>query len=508
MMWQKRRRTVALWSGLTILVVVVIIAVSVQIMAPALNRDDAAARARGASQLTTGALSRPTATATATPNPIPGGNDWPQYRFDVAGTGVNPEGEIRSTTVGQLQPAWVVTNVWGYHPFESTPAVMDGIVYVTSGHSLHAIDLVTGHELWHFDDSGPENGTIFSSVAVDRDTGLAIYGTPGGRVYAVNIKSHASAWMVQLGDPAQGAVIWSSPLVVNGKVYIGFASNDDNPCVRGNVTAIDAATGHVAWTHYMAPQGELGGAVWSSVTADVAAHEIIATTGNPCDFSTGTSPQGGSVDAEQDAIVALDWNTGGTAWIYSAEQDDECDCDFGEGAAVFTFQQTKYVVAGNKAGVVYALVPPTTPGGSPTVAWQQTISGPGDLGTGGIFQPPTYSDGLVFIAGGPTPDSACAQGALWAFHADTGATAWRICTPNQLVGASTVSDDTLLMGMQDELVALSTTSGAVLWQAAEKPGTAWGGTTVSHGFVLSPMVGGPNNNSGQLFCYRLPAGTG
>lgn len=481
--------------------VVGIVAIVVQVVAPRVNNGDGATLGGSASQASTSSLR--TARPTATRNPIPAGNDWTQYRFDVAGTGVNPEGLIRSSNINQLQHAWTMSDVFGYHPFESTPAVVDGKIYVTSGHSLHALDLLTGNELWHFDDSGKENGTIFSSVAVDKSAGLAVYGTPGGRLYAINIRTHMAAWMVQLGNPDQGANVWSSPLIVNGKVYIGLASTNDNPCVRGDVTAVDLLTGHVVWTHYFAPDNELGSAVWSSVTADVAAGQIIVTSGNPCGFPAGTNPQGGTVDNEQDAILALDWNTGATVWKYSAMQYDGCDCDFGEGAAVFTYQQTKYIVAGNKAGVVYALTPPTSPGEQPTVAWSQTITAADQLGAGGVFQPPTYSNGLIFVGAGPTLDGACPNGALWAFRADSGDTAWRVCTPNQLVGASAVSGDLLLMGMQNEVVALSTATGAQVWQADQPQGTAWGGVAVSHGFLLSPMVGGPNGNSGQLFCYRL-----
>lgn len=508
MTWRPRPRTLALVSGITIVAVFAFIMVSSQVVAPSLNHDDAASQHSAATQAALRARATAQAKPTATTNPIPPGNDWTQYRFDITGSGVNPEGLLRSANVARLQPAWVDTDVSGFHPFESTPAVVGGVVYVTSGHSLHALDLLTGKELWYFRDSGTENGTLFSSVAVDKDTGIAIYGTSGGRVYAINIRTHNLAWMVQMGDPAQGAYVWSSPLIVNGKVYVGYSSHDDNPCVRGNVTALDLTTGHVVWTHYMSPQGTLGGAVWSSVTADPDAQEVIATTGNPCDFATGTSPQGGQVDSDQDAIIALNWNTGATDWKFSAMQYDNCDCDFGEGAVIYTYEQTKYVVAGNKAGIVYALVPPAQPGGTPRLAWQLQISDADALGSGGVFQPPAYSDGMVFVAGGPTLDGACPRGALWALRADTGARVWRVCTPSQLVGAAAISQDLLLMGMQDTVVALATATGKTLWQAPQKPGQAWGGVTVSHGFVLSPMVGGPNGNSGQLFCYRLPAGAG
>jgi outer membrane protein assembly factor BamB len=503
-LWPIPPRTLALVSGLSIFAVLVTIVAATIVLAPPPGPQRATGRT---SPAVTAPATATTASATAAPGAIPPGNDWAQYRYDVAGTGVNPEGSINSSNVAKLQTAWVVTDVYGWHPFESTPAVVDGVIYETAGTRLNAIDLLTGKGLWQFNDDG-QPGTLFSSVAVDKKTGLAVYGAPDGRVFAVNIHTHTSAWVVKLGDPTQGANVWSSPLIVNGKVYIGLASTDDNPCVRGNVTAIDLASGHVLWQNYTVPAGELGGGVWSSVTADVAAGEIIATTGNPCDDPTGTSPQGGQVDSQQDAIVAMDWNTGNTVWKYSTLQYDTCDCDFGEGAAIFTYKQSEYIVAGNKAGVVYALKPPTSPGGSPTLAWKQTITKADFLGDGGIFQPPSYSNGMVFVAGGPTLDGQCAQGALWALRADTGSTVWRVCTQGQLVGAATVSGDVLLTGMENEVVALSTATGKTLWHANQKPGQAWGGTVISHGFVLSPMVGGPNGNSGQLFCYRLPAGAG
>src|SRR5262249_39124074 len=48
----------------------------------------------------------PTATATAVP--LPPGNDWTQYRFDLAGSGLNPENRITASNVAQLQLRWSV----------------------------------------------------------------------------------------------------------------------------------------------------------------------------------------------------------------------------------------------------------------------------------------------------------------------------------------------------------------------------------------------------------------
>jgi hypothetical protein len=75
------------------------------------------------------------------------------------------------------------------------------------------------------------------------------------------------------------------------------------------------------------------------------------------------------------------------------------------------------------------------------------------------------------------------------------------------VGASTVTGNVLITGMRDQIVAFATQTGQVLWQAQQKPSQDWGGISISHGYVLSPTVGG-TNTSGQLFCYRLPPGAG
>lgn len=44
-----------------------------------------------------------------------------------------------------------------------------------------------------------------SSVAVDTSTGIAYYGTPDALVYAVNIETGHEVWHTRIGDPAHGA---------------------------------------------------------------------------------------------------------------------------------------------------------------------------------------------------------------------------------------------------------------------------------------------------------------
>ena len=313
---------------------------------------------------------KPAVSATPTVRALPEGNDWTQYRYDLVGTGFNPEGRITSATSAKLALAWTATA----GGFLSTPAIVNGVVYAASHESLYAYDLLTGASKWHPNDLG-EGGAINSSVAVDPKAHMAFFGTSTARVAAIDTNTGAILWNTQLANPKAGAYIWSSPLLANNKLYIGLASYKDDPCVRGAVYALDPHSGVLLWTHYTVPEGSLGGAVWSSVTADPDAHQLIVTTGNPC-------PEG-SVAYENDAIVGLDWDTGATRWKYTAISLDNCDCDFGEGAVTYTLNGQKYVVAGNKFGAVYAIHPPTG-NGKPTLAWTARIARAGFVGKGGI----------------------------------------------------------------------------------------------------------------------------
>src|SRR5205085_3686025 len=86
--------------------------------------------------------------------------EWPYYGGDQAGTKYSPLADINSGNVSKLQIAWQWKH-WetplkefettpGF--FESTPLMIDGVLYVTTPYnSVAAIDAESGKELWRFD---------------------------------------------------------------------------------------------------------------------------------------------------------------------------------------------------------------------------------------------------------------------------------------------------------------------------------------------------------------------
>ncbi|HET8521912.1 MAG TPA: PQQ-binding-like beta-propeller repeat protein, partial [Thermomicrobiales bacterium] len=120
-------------------------------------------------------------------------------------------------------------------PLLSSPAVVDGVVYVGSLNSeVYALDGYSGPPRWTFKTAGQ----IFSSPAVAN--GLVYIGSNDGVFYAINAETGKERWRFS----AENAIS-SSPAVVNGAVYFG---SDD-----GNLYALDAASGQLIWRARIGP---------------------------------------------------------------------------------------------------------------------------------------------------------------------------------------------------------------------------------------------------------------
>src|SRR5580704_8650955 len=149
----------------------------------------------------------------------------------------NPcENVLNVKNVGNLQVKWKLS----FGSFEnSSPAVVDGVVYISVGeiYELVALNAATGAELWINVDC-----CAYSAPAVAN--GVVYVGSDVG-IWAVNASTGALLWSYAAGD-----YVDSSPAVANGVVYVG--SNDKS------VYALNASTGAKLWGY------TTGGAVTSS----------------------------------------------------------------------------------------------------------------------------------------------------------------------------------------------------------------------------------------------------
>ena len=94
------------------------------------------------------------------PEPLPGGvawndlvhpkpGDWPTYHGALNGNRYSALTQITPANVKNLAPKWVYSPGGG-HSLETTPVVVDGVMYVTRVNSVSALDARTGREIWVF----------------------------------------------------------------------------------------------------------------------------------------------------------------------------------------------------------------------------------------------------------------------------------------------------------------------------------------------------------------------
>ena len=92
------------------------------------------------------------------------GGEWPSYGGDLAHTRYSPLDQIDASNFGSLEIAWRFSTVnMGPAPeyrFQSTPVVVDGVLYTTGGtrRAVTALDAATGEQRWLYSLDEGERG--------------------------------------------------------------------------------------------------------------------------------------------------------------------------------------------------------------------------------------------------------------------------------------------------------------------------------------------------------------
>ena len=287
-----------------------------------------------------------------------GGDEWLTYGGTYDEQRHSTLTQVSKETVGDLGVAWtydLATN----RGVESTPIVVDGVMYVTSAWSIvYALDAQTGEELWVYD---PE---VDKSVGVNAccdvvNRGVAVYdgkiyvGVIDGRLEALDAKTGEIVWSTVTVDQSKPYTITGAPRVANGKVLIGNGGAELG--VRGYLSAYDAETGDQVWRFYTVPNPEKqpdgeasdsafeqvgnvtwgddgawvtdggGGTVWDSIVYDDVNDQIIFGVGNGSPWNrTYRDPSGGD-NLFLSSIVAVDAETGEYKWHFQTTPGDNWD---------------------------------------------------------------------------------------------------------------------------------------------------------------------------------------
>jgi quinohemoprotein ethanol dehydrogenase len=264
----------------------------------------------------------------------------------------SPLHKIDAANVKQLGLAWFYDIDAPHRGQESTPLVIDGVMYVTSAWSkVFALDAKTGAPLWTYDPKVPGRVAVNACCdAVNRGVaawkGRVYLGTLDGRLIALDAATGKPVWEVATVPEGGRYTITGAPRVVKGMVLIGNGGAEMG--MRGYVTAYDAETGKQVWRFYTVPgdpskpfesaalekavktwSGEWwklggGGPVWDSMVYDPKLNLIYIGVGNGTPWNRSKVP-GDALYLS--SIVALNADTGEYAWHYQTTPGDEWDYD-------------------------------------------------------------------------------------------------------------------------------------------------------------------------------------
>lgn len=266
--------------------------------------------------------------------------NWPTYSGTYSGQRYSALREVNRTTVPRLHPLWafqlpaeVLTN-------ESSPVVVGNVMYVTTSNQVWALNASTGAPYWHFNHDLDSHlslccGSVNRGVAVLDST--VFVGTLDAYLVALNARTGAIRWFVQVGDPAQGYSITAAPLAVKDRVLTGVGGGEFG--MSGYVDAYDANTGRRLWRFHTVPQpGEPGHDSWGSESwrrggaptwltgsYDPALDLVYWGVGNPGpNFNDSERP---GTNLYSNSVVALNLATGALRWYFQFTPRDTHDLD-------------------------------------------------------------------------------------------------------------------------------------------------------------------------------------
>ena len=356
--------------------------------------------------------------------------NWPQYLYspghssdNTAATAITPANAASLTLAWQFSPAT--------SGFLSSPVVYNGVIYIGSKSGyFYALNETTGAVIWKRFigvvprlTCGRQGFTSTATVAPDPTTGnptVYVYGATG-YLYAMNTADGTDVW-----PPAPVAIpsttvndyyAWSSPLVLNGNIYVGISSQCDVPLVRAGLAEYSQASGAQENTFWTTPPGTVGASIWSSPATD--GQSIYITTGNGDPDSDGFSVIQLSPSLSQEGI-----------WTVPQGELVE-DSDFGGSPGVWSAflggVNTPMVGACNKNGTFYAF---TTAALSAGPVWTRKTSQGGECDAA-----PLWDGTHLFLAGVVTKIKGVKyEGSVRKVNPATGGIIWQTGLTGKIIG--------------------------------------------------------------------------
>ncbi|RVT43198.1 PQQ-binding-like beta-propeller repeat protein [Sphingobium algorifonticola] len=330
--------------------------------------------------------------------------EWPSYNGLPSGNRHSALAQITSRNVDRLRLSWMFSP--GGVGLETTPVVVDGVMYVTGAKQVCALDARNGRSFWCAGRTArqpvPAGGIaetpraapagvalqpVGPATAARPSAGVASGNGPnrgvavvGDRVIftsddayliCINRLTGGVMWTVPLTDPAYGGRYYATPApLVIGDLVVSGVSGGDSP-TRGFLAAFDVTTGKLAWRFWTVPapgdpaaatwQGPDmatgGAATWMTGSYDKDSNTVFWGVGNPYPSTDGSGRLGDNLYAN--SVIALDGATGKLRWHYQFTPHDVHDWDATAPMVlvddVYQGKRRKLLMQANRNGFFYVL---------------------------------------------------------------------------------------------------------------------------------------------------------
>lgn len=363
-----------------------------------------------------------------------GPEDWPMFRFGRHNLGYSHE---TTGPKGDVTAAWTAETDG---PIHSSPAVVDGTVYVGSDDGgLHALDTTNGDTIWSYMTDGP----IRSSPAVLGR--LAYVGSDDHQLHAVDIETGDRFWAHETGGRVRSSPVvhdhWSArayPAVVGvgsddehlwafhgltGDVYRAFES--DGP-VRASPMFYDQITTRGPLNHWFVWACTDGYVYWWKQEREREVGHEIGPQQYTSDGAIHTSPV-----AIPETGIQFHGTDAGTfhGYFQDHEHEWEFEADGPIRSSCALDHRNDRVVFGSDDGIVYGLE--MTTGDD---LWHVET---GDR----VRSSPALADGTVYIG--------CDDGRVLALSAEDGSLLWDYETGGAVSSSPAVVDGVVYVGSLD-----------------------------------------------------------
>jgi len=294
--------------------------------------------------------------------------NWLTYSGDYAGRRFSALDQVNTNTAPSLVAKWVYQTA-ATGKFETTPVVVDGILYATGpDNRVFALDARTGRLIWNYQrqlpgDIRPCCGRINRGVAV---LGNKVFlGTLDAHVMALDSRTGNVVWDITAADYRLGYSFSLAPLAVKDEIILGVSGGEYG--IQGFIDAYDANTGKRKWRFDTVPgpgqpghdswEGEswkTGGApAWMTGVYDPATNQLFWPTGNPAPSNRGEGRAGDNLYSN--SLLALDPDTGKLNWYFQFTKHDEHDWDATQVPILIDSSSQHLIAQANRNGFFYLL---------------------------------------------------------------------------------------------------------------------------------------------------------